>query len=126
MAMHASIDMDILFWADAQLLLMALHHGKVPSLPPSEAFEDDCFITVDAHGIPGVENFRALHAAVATGSHQDLIELASTLYPGQYMEPDEDHGRLPLHWACISATHNMFYCFPCCPYGYIVVRLIAG
>jgi hypothetical protein len=113
MAMNASIDMDILFWADAQLLLMALHHGKVPSLPPSEAFEDDCFITVDALGIPGVEKFRALHAAVATGSHQDLIELVSTLYPGQYMELDEDHGRLPLHWACISATHNMFFCFSC-------------
>jgi hypothetical protein len=113
MAMNASIDMDILLWADAQLLLMALHHGKVPSLPRSEAFEDDCFITVDAHGIPGVEKFRALHAAVATGSHQDLIELVSTLYPGQYMELDEDHGRLPLHWACISATHNMFFCFSC-------------
>jgi hypothetical protein len=107
-------DCAVLVWTVVQLLLMALHHGVVPPVPPTENFEDGTFFPIAMSHLPDeVTKFRALHAAVATGVQQDVVNLTMSLYPEQLREQDDGHNRLPLHWACISATHKHFYCFPC-------------
>jgi hypothetical protein len=107
-------DTAVLVWTVVQLLLMALHHGVVPPVPPTENFEDGTFFPIAMSDVPGVgTKFRALHAAVATGVQQDVVNLTISLYQEQLREQDDDHNRLPLHWACISATHKNYFCFPC-------------
>ena len=75
---------DLLFF-----LLKAAYHGTTGELPDGQVF-------------------RALHAACSFDSPCDLVCFLARLHPEQLMQPDEQHGWLPLHIAASNGKNSEY------------------
>jgi len=69
------------------LLLKTAYHGTTGELPEGRVF-------------------RALHASCAFDLGPDFVCFVARLYPRQFMQPEEDTGWLPLHFAAANRMND--------------------